>query len=225
MDWIREAVERGRSALSEHKAKKLLEAYGIPVTREILVQGPDEAVSAAEELGYPVVLKACSDELLHKSEQDAVVLNLSGPDAVRDVYDRVAAPGGPALEGVLVQEMVPGPRELALGLIRDPQFGPCVMVGMGGVMTEVLEDTAFRVAPFDRTEAEDMVRELRFSKALGSFRGQSPVDLETLTNALTALGRIGLELEAVAEIDVNPMIVTPEGRVKAADALVALRAV
>jgi succinyl-CoA synthetase beta subunit len=224
MDWIREAEERGRSALSEHKAKKLLEAYGIPVTREILVQGPDEAVSAAEELGYPVVLKACSDELLHKSEQGAVVLNLSGPDAVRDAYERVAAPGGPALEGVLVQEMVPGLRELALGLIRDPQFGPCVMVGMGGVMTEVLEDTAFRVAPFDRNEAEDMVRELRFSKALGSFRGQSPVDLETLGHALMALGRIGLELEAVAEIDVNPMIVTPEGRLKAADALVALRA-
>lgn len=224
MDWIQEAVDQGRRALSEHKAKKLLEAYGIPVTREVLVQSPEEAVSAAEELGYPVVIKACSDELLHKSEQGAVVLNLSSPHAVRAACERVAAPGGPALEGVLVQEMVSGPRELALGLIRDPQFGPCVMVGMGGVMTEILEDTAFRVVPFDRVEAEDMVRELRFSKALGPFRGQAPADLETLSHALMALGRIGLELDAVAEIDVNPMIVTPEGRVKAADALVALRA-
>lgn len=223
MDWIQEAVDRGRNALSEHKAKKLLESYGLPVTREILVQGPDEAVSAAEELGYPVVLKGCSDVLLHKSEQGAVALNLSGPDAVRTAYDKVAAAGGLTLEGVLVQEMVFGPRELALGLIRDPQFGPCVMVGMGGVMTEVLEDTAFRVAPFDRVEAEDMVQELRFSKALGPFRGQAPADLETLGHALTALGRIGLERDAVAEIDVNPLIVTPEGRVKAADALVALR--
>jgi hypothetical protein len=174
-------------------------------------------------VGYPVALKACSAELLHKSEQDAVLLHLGDSEAVRRGAARILASSPVALDGVLVQEMVPGNRELVLGLSRDPQFGPCVMLGLGGVLTEILEDTAFRVAPFDETEAEDMTRELRSSALLGPFRGQEPVDREALCRALVAMGRIGLELEPVAEVDVNPIIVTPRGRIVAADALVVLK--
>jgi hypothetical protein len=119
--------------------------------------------------------------------------------------------------------MVLGQRELVIGLTRDPQFGPCVMLGMGGTMTEVFQDTVFRMAPFDRTEAKDMTEELRFKTILGAFRGQKPVDMEILCRTLTAVGQIGIELETVSELDINPMIITPEGRLVAVDALVVLR--
>ncbi len=220
---IQTALDRGQKSLSEHEAKQVLSAFGIPVTREALAHSDDEAVAMAEDMGWPVALKACSPQFLHKSEQGAVLLHLADPADVRRGYDRIVGQTSTPLDGVLVQEMVPGNRELVLGLIRDAQFGPCVMLGLGGVMTEILQDTVFRVAPIDRTEAEDMTRELRSAALLGPFRGQKPVDMDALCDALTALGRLGVDVDAVAEVDVNPLIITPEGRVVAADALVALR--
>lgn len=221
-DLIRAALKRRQQALSEYDSKKLLSLYDIPVTRERLSRSADEAVADAAEIGFPVVLKACSPELMHKSEHGFIELNLRSKEDVREAHARIVASVDLDLEGVLVQEMVPGQRELVVGLIRDPQFGPCVMLGIGGIMTEVFEDTCFRMAPFDMIEAQDMTEELRFKKMLGAFRGQKPVDMETLCRALMAVGQIGLELETVAELDINPLIITPEGRVKAVDALVVL---
>ncbi len=220
---IQSALDQGQEALSEYDSKKLLSCYGIPVTRESLAHNEAEAVSMAEEMGYPVALKPCSPLMLHKSEHGAVLLHLADSTAVRKGYRRIEEMVTVSIDGVLVQEMVPGNRELLLGLIRDPQFGPCVMLGIGGVFAEVLEDTAFRVAPLGYGDAEDMARELRASALLGDFRGQSPADLEMLSLSLEALGRIGMELDSVAEIDVNPAIITPEGGLVAADALVVLR--
>jgi succinyl-CoA synthetase beta subunit len=221
-DLIRSALDRGQPALSEYESKKLLSLYGIPVTREKLSNNADEAVAAATEIGFPVVLKACSPELMHKSEHGCIALNLRSEGDVREAYGRIVESVDLDLEGVLVQEMVPGQRELVIGLIRDRQFGPCVMLGIGGMMTEVFEDTVFRMAPVNMTEAKDMTEELRFKKILGAFRGQKPVDMDTLCRALIAVGQIGLEREAVSELDVNPLIITPEGRVVAVDALVVL---
>ena len=221
-DLIRSALDRGQPALSEYESKKLLSLYGIPVTREKLSNNADEAVAAATEIGFPVVLKACSPELMHKSEHGCIALNLRSEGDVREAYGRIVESVDLDLEGVLVQEMVPGQRELVIGLIRDRQFGPCVMLGIGGMMTEVFEETVFRMAPVNMTEAKDMTEELRFKKILGAFRGQKPVDMDTLCRALIAVGQIGLEREAVSELDVNPLIITPEGRVVAVDALVVL---
>jgi acetate---CoA ligase (ADP-forming) subunit beta len=221
-DLIRSALKREQQALSEYESKKLLSLYGIPVTREKLSNNADEAVFAAAEIGFPVVLKACSPELMHKSEHGSIELNLRSEGDVREAYGRIIGSVDLDLEGVLVQEMVPGQRELVVGLIHDPQFGPCVMLGMGGTMTEVFEDTVFRMAPVDMIEAKDMTEELRFKKILGGFRGQKPVDMDTLCRTLIAVGQIGLELETVSELDINPLIITPEGRVKAVDALVVL---
>jgi len=222
-DLIRSALERGQPALSEYESKKLLSLYGIPVTREQLSRSAGDAVSAAADLGFPVVLKACSPELMHKSEHGSIELNLRSEGDVREAYGRIVRSVDLELEGVLVQEMVPGQRELVVGLTRDPQFGPCVMLGAGGIMTEVFQDTVFRMAPVDMIEAKDMTEELRFKKILGAFRGQKPVDMDTLCQILIAVGQIGLELEAVSELDINPLIITPEGRVKAVDALVVLK--
>lgn len=222
-DLIRSALDRGQPALSEYESKKLLSLYGIPVTRETLSRSADEAVSAAADLGFPVVLKACSPELMHKSERGCIELNLRSERDVREAYGRIIRSVDLELEGVLVQEMVPGQRELVVGLNRDPQFGPCVMLGIGGMMTEVFKDTAFRMAPFGMIEAKDMAEELRFKAILGAFRGQKPADMDILCRTLIAVGKIGLELETVSELDINPMIITPEGRVVAVDALVVLR--
>lgn len=222
-DLIRPALARGQPALSEYESKKLLSLYGIPVAREKLSRSADEAVSAAADLGFPVVLKACSPELMHKSERGCIELNLRSEGDVRKAYGRIISSVDLELEGVLVQEMVSGQRELVFGLTRDPQFGPCVMLGIGGMMTEVFEDIAFRMAPFGKIEAKDVSEELRFKAILGAFRGQKPVDMDMLCRTLIAVGQIGLELDTVSELDINPMIITPEGRVVAADALVVLR--
>lgn len=222
-DLIRPALDRGQPALSEYESKKLLSLYGIPVAREKLSRSADEAVSAAADLGFPVVLKGCSPELMHKSERGCIELNLRSEGDVRKAYGRIISSVNLELEGVLVQEMVSGQRELVVGLTRDPQFGPCVMLGIGGMMTEVFEDIAFRMAPFDKIEAKDMTEKLRFKAILGAFRGQKPVDMDMLCRTLIAVGQIGLELDMVSELDINPMIITPEGRVVAADALVVLR--
>jgi succinyl-CoA synthetase beta subunit len=222
-DLIQSALHRGQQALSEYESKKLLSLYGIPVTREKLSRSADEAVSAADGFGFPVVLKACSAELMHKSERGCIELNLRNKTDVREAYERIIRSVDLELEGVLVQEMVPGQRELVVGLNHDSQFGPCVMLGIGGIMTEVFQDTVFRMAPFDMIEAKDMTEELRFKTILGAFRGQKPVDMDILCRTLMVVGQIGLELETVSELDINPMIITPEGRLVAVDALVVLR--
>jgi succinyl-CoA synthetase beta subunit len=222
-DLIRVALDRRQPALSEYESKKLLTLYGIPVTREKLSLSAEEAVSAAADLGFPVVLKACSPELMHKSERGCIELNLRSERDVREAYRRIIRSVDLELEGVLVQEMVQGQRELVVGLNRDPQFGPCVILGIGGMMTEVFQDTAFRMAPFGAIEAKDMTEELRFKTILSAFRGQKSVDMDMLCRTLIAVGQIGLELETVSELDINPMIITPEGRVVAVDALVVLR--
>ena len=221
-DLIQSGLSKGQKALSEYESKKLLGLYGIPVTREKLSHSADEAVSVAAGLGFPVALKACSAELMHKSERGCIELNLRNDGDVRGAYERILRGVDLELEGVLVQEMVAGQRELVVGLTRDPQFGPCVMLGMGGMMTEVFQDTVFRMAPFDMIEAKDMTEELRFKAIIGSFRGQKPVDMEILCRTLIAVGQIGLELETISELDINPMIITPEGRLTAVDALVIL---
>lgn len=222
MDIIQSALNRGHGALSEYQSKKLLAAYGVPVTREGLAGSDDEAAGLARELGYPVALKACSPLLMHKTEAGAVELGVGDEAALRRAYGRIVDSAGVELEGVLVQEMVKGPRELVMGLSRDAGFGLSVMLGLGGVLTEIINDTVFRVAPVGRLDALDMVDELESRAIFDPFRGQKKADLEAICLTISALGRIGLERGEVTEIDLNPVIIDPEGSVKAVDALVVL---
>ena len=222
MGLVEEALQRGQRALSEYDSKRLLASYGIPTTREILSTSPDEAVKAAEDLGYPVVLKGTHAELTHKTELGLVLLKLRTPDEVREGYRTIVERAGQrALDGVLVQQMVSGSREFVIGLTRDAQFGPCVMFGLGGIFTEALKDTTFRVAPIDRAEAREMLGEIRSKALLGPFRGEPEVDLDVLSDALVAIGQIGLDHDEVKEIDINPLIIA-DGKPVAVDALVIL---
>ena len=218
---IQHAVDNGQKTLSEYESKRLLAGYAIPVTPEILATTPEEALAAAQKIGFPLAMKACAPHLMHKTESGGVVLNVSDEPALEKAYGRLAAVE-PAPDGVLVQAMVPGRRELVVGMHRAPQFGPCVMLGLGGIFTELLADTAFRAVPFDRTEALDMAAELRGTKIFGDFRGEARVDLEMLADILLAVADLAAAHPQVAEIDINPLIVTPGGQCVAADALVVL---
>jgi acetate---CoA ligase (ADP-forming) subunit beta len=221
MNLIEKAVEAGKSALNEHEAKCFLADFGVPVSRETLVPDGDGAVKAAVEIGYPVVLKAAGEKLQHKTEVGAIALNLKSEAEVREQAKRLLAISG--CEALLVQEMVKGDRELVCGLTRDVQFGPCVMFGVGGIFTEVIDDAVFRVAPVTRAEALAMQDDIRMTKILKPFRGQPAVDKEALARVIVALGRIGCECGNVREIDMNPIKIRPDGSPVAVDALVALQ--
>jgi acetyl-CoA synthetase (ADP-forming) len=222
LDIVELAVAREQKALSEYESKLLLAKYGIPITREALATSRDEAVDVASKLGYPVVLKGCSAEATHKTEMNLIRLNLANAAEVAKAYDDIAEHSPVKLDGILVQEMIRGDRELVIGLIRDPQFGPCVMLGLGGIFTELIKDVTFRVAPLEERDAYEMMSELKGAAILGPFRGKPPVDRAVLCQALIAMGQIGLENEDVAEIDVNPLIIAGDKPV-AVDALVILK--
>ncbi|MDD5448276.1 MAG: acetate--CoA ligase family protein, partial [Actinomycetota bacterium] len=205
---IEKALERNQKALSEHDSKLLLASYDVPIPREVLAKNEDEAVSASRELGYPAVLKACGAEISHKTERNLVAVGLKGEDAVREAYRQIVRNlEDEPYEGILVYKMIEGERELVMGLVRDPQFGPCVMFGLGGIFTEILKDTSFRVAPISERDALQMMEEIKASAILGPVRGMAPAKKEILAKALIGLGNLGMEHEEVQEEDVNPLII------------------
>jgi len=214
-----------RRTLSEHDSKRLLATYGVPTVAEALAADAEAAVARAREIGFPVALKLCSAAIAHKTERNLVRLGLADDEAVRAAGADLLGRRGVGEEdaALLVQRMVAGRRELIAGLVRDRQFGPCVMLGLGGVLAEALEDVVFRVAPLERIDAYEMMDDLRTTRVLGPFRGEPAVDRELLANVLCGLGRLGLERADVASVDVNPLIVSGSSIV-AVDALVELQA-
>lgn len=222
MKIIEDALAKGEKALNESDAKKVLQAYDVPVTRELVAQSVEEAKKFANEIGYPVVLKGSSTTLTHKTELKLVELGIEDDESLEKAYAAVEGRGQGQLDGMLIQEMVKGDRELVIGLVRDPQFGPCVMFGLGGIFTEVLRDVTFRVAPLERADAYEMMEEIRAKKLLGEFRGKPAVNREVMADILINVGRIGLENDDIAEIDINPLIIKEDTPV-AVDALVVLK--
>jgi acetyl-CoA synthetase (ADP-forming) len=220
MEIIERAWKEGRNTLSEFESKQVLTAYGIPVTKEILVNDLEGLMDATRKIGYPLVLKGCSSDIAHKTEKGLIKVDIRNREEARSAFEEIRAHMGTDA-GVLVQEMVKGQRELVVGLTRDPQFGPCVMFGLGGIFTEILKDISFRVAPLEKRDALDMMQEIRGHKILEAVRGMEAADLDTLSDILIKVGRIGLENETVKEIDINPVIISGNKPV-AVDALVVL---
>jgi acetate---CoA ligase (ADP-forming) subunit beta len=213
--------------LSEHESKRVLAAAGVPVLDERVVETPDEAVDAAREVapGAAVVAKLCGEGVAHKTERGLVRLGLHGDDDVRAASTALldaAVPGDPTV-GILVAPMVHGSRELIAGVLRDPQFGPCVMIGVGGVLAEALADVAFRLVPVERVDAEEMLDDLAAQPLLGPVRGEPPVDRHAVAAVVLALSRLAVENADIVSVDVNPLVVV-EGRPVAVDALVEVRA-
>jgi len=207
-------------SLSEFESGKILKSYGIPVVATTLATTPQEAVEAAASTGYPVVLKGCGADLTHKSEAGAVKLNLTTSAEVASAFTAIEAAAAGALDGILVQPQIKGTRELVAGMIRDPQFGPCVMFGLGGIFTEVLDDACFRIAPLEERDALAMMDSIRGSAILGPVRGTAAADRSTLAGILITLGRIGLENDSIDAIDVNPLLLQEDGTPVAVDAAI-----
>ncbi|GAB2992671.1 acetate--CoA ligase family protein [Streptomyces pseudoechinosporeus] len=211
-----QALMRPGQQLSEHAAKQLLRAYGIRVPREQLVTSAAAAVRAAGLVGYPVVMKASGAQLAHKTELGLVKVGLTSASQVRDAYREltdIARYEGVSLDGVLVCQMVDPGVEMVVGVTQDDLFGPTVTVGLGGVLVEVLRDTAVRVPPFGEEQTRAMLGELRGRALLDGVRGRPPSDLDALVEVVLRVQRMALELDGeLAELDINPLMVLPRGQ-------------
>ena len=226
---VASAVGLGRPTMSESESKRLLAAWGVGSARERLVGSAEAAVEAAEQLGFPVALKVNSPDILHKTEAGVVRLNLGDAAQVRAAYAEVLgrprhAPQARII-GVSVQEMVGDGVEVIVGVSCDPQLGPVLLFGSGGVMVEVYNDVALRRCPITRSEAQAMIAEVKGARLLRGFRGRPAADLEALADTLVRVSYLAMHLDGhLAELDINPLMVLPAGQgVKAVDALVVFR--
>jgi acetyl-CoA synthetase (ADP-forming) len=222
MDIIKKAVNEGRSTLSEFEAKQVLSSYGIPVTKHFLMERSEDLDTAVGAVGFPLVMKGCSAEIAHKTEKGLIRLDIRSRDEAGKAYAELSRNMPLGKGSVLVEEMVKGSRELVAGMTRDPQFGPCVMFGLGGIFTEILRDVAFRKAPLEKIDAFEMMDDIKGNKILGPVRGMPGADREALADMLIRIGQIGLDLPEVKEIDANPVILDRQGRPVAVDALIVL---
>lgn len=217
---LRQAKENGQKALDEHAAKKLLSAYGVPVTKEKLALTEKEALSAADQIGYPVALKACHWEIMHKSGKGLIALNIESAAKLKVAFKKIRQAAGKSVP-VLVQEMLAGNREFLAGMTRFAGFGACVVFGLGGVFTEIHRDTTIRMAPLTDADTKEMFADIRARQLLDEFRGMPPVKTDKLSGILQAVGNIALLHPEIAEIDLNPIIING-ARPVIADALIVL---
>ncbi len=213
----------GQHTLNERDAKRLLYVHDIPVVKEITADSVDRAVTAAQKIGFPVVLKGLGSTLMHKTERGLVHLNLCNTVAVEKAVVSIQAEAGDELEGILVQPHMTGRREFAAGLFRDELFGPVIMFGLGGVLAEAVRDTTFRLAPLSISDADEMLSGIKAQAMLQEFRGEAAVNREAVRNTLLSLSHIAMEHPEIAEIDINPLISGPDGNITAVDALVCFR--
>jgi acetate---CoA ligase (ADP-forming) subunit beta len=215
---IETARAEGRSLLNEVESKQLLEAAGIPTTSARLARSADEAAAMATEIGYPVVLKILSQDIAHKSDVGGVALGLTDADAVRRGYEKMMADVAAAqpdarIDGVSVQRQAAPGTEVIVGVTRDPQFGPVVMFGLGGVLVEVLRDVAFRVVPLEPRDAGELVREIKGFPLLQGYRGALPADVAAIESLILKVSEFVESHPEVEELDLNPVFAYPDGAI------------
>jgi len=212
------ARAEGRTLLNEVEAKQLLRDAGVPVAMTTLARSADEAAQQAEEAGFPVVLKIVSPDISHKSDVGGVKLNLKTADEVRAAYEEIVANAkkhvpDARIEGVAVQHMAPQGTEVIVGMTTDPQFGPVMMFGLGGIMVEVLKDVSFRLVPLEEKDARQMIQEIKGRPILEGVRGQPPADLAALQDTLLKVSKFVEAHPEIRELDLNPVFAYPDGAV------------
>jgi acetyltransferase len=222
-------LRMGQLQVGEAKAKEVLRAYDFDVPPGRLAGSAEEAVEAAQELGFPVAMKIASPDVVHKSDVGGVRLNLSNPEQVRDACELMflripRSISGARLEGVYVEKMCPRGREVILGMTRDPQFGPMLMFGLGGIFVEVMKDVAFHLAPITAEEAMEMLTATKSYALLKGARGQAGVDMQAIAGALQRISQLATDFPQISELDINPFLVGEAGSPSlAADARITLR--
>ena len=210
-----EIIKTDHKVITEESAKSILKSYGISVPDYALVTSTNEAVKAAKKLGFPLVMKVVSPQILHKTDVGGVKVGIDNVNDVKktfnDMYDRLSKKKGVDVKGILLEKMVPKGVELIVGLQNDSQFGPVIMVGLGGIMTEVMKDVAFRMLPITTSDAKSMIDELKGSKLLKGFRGSKPIDLNMVSKMLVQIGKLGIDHASHFDsIDFNPVVVYPK---------------
>ena len=210
-------IKQHRHDLVENEARQILTAYGFRLPENRIARTTNEAVAAALEIGYPVVMKIASPDVLHKSDMGGVRVGLETGAMVEEAFFDITSniqlrqPKARIL-GVMVQEMIPQGKEVILGITRDMQFGPMIMFGLGGIYVEVLKDVAFRIAPLSVEEADAMIRDVRSFPLLRGVRGEAPADIEGIQDALLRLSQVAIDFPEIIEADINPLLVCPEGQ-------------
>jgi acetyl-CoA synthetase (ADP-forming) len=215
---IESAYEDGRNFLLEHEAKSICRLYGIPTTIFRVARDLDEALQAAREIGYPVVIKIISRDIIHKSDVGGVVVNVRSDEEVinacKMIRDNVLRYNPNArISGFLVEQMAQPTTEVIVGMIKDSQFGPAIMFGLGGIFVEVLKDVSFRVVPLTRYDAEEMIKEIKAYPILKGIRGKPPADIEALINIILSVSKMSFEISEINQIDLNPIFTYPKGAI------------
>jgi acetyl-CoA synthetase (ADP-forming) len=212
------ARKEKRNYLLEPEAKTICSKYRIPITKFSVAKNVEEAAQFAEEMGYPVVLKIVSPDVIHKFDVGGVILNLKSSKEVKDAYNRILAKvkkykSDAKIIGILVQEMAPPSTEVIVGVTKDPQFGPALMFGFGGIFVEVLKDVAFRIAPITRLEAQEMITEVKAYPILRGYRGQPPADVNAIVEILLNTSKLVMDHPEIKELDLNPILVYEKGAI------------
>ena len=223
---INQAKKEGRKALLETEAKTICMEYGIPVTKFKLALNEKESTKHADEIGYPVVLKIVSPDIIHKSDAGGVIVNLKNPAEVTNAYKKIMENvkkynAKAKIVGVLVQEMAPQSTEVIVGAIKDPQFGQTIMFGLGGIFVEILKDVNFRIAPITTEDAKEMITELKAYPLLKGYRNTPPADIDALLNILCNTSRLVMDNPEIKELDLNPVMAYQKGA-KTVDARIIL---
>lgn len=225
---ISQARSEGRTGLTVNESKDVLREFGLPVNETVLVRDEAEVGPVAERLGFPVVMKIVSPQILHKTDVGGVVLDIRSAEQAREEYNAMLARVRQVrpeadITGVALEHQLGEGLELIVGTLDDPVFGPCLMFGMGGILVEVLKDVSFRLIPAERSEVEAMVGEINFAKLLDGVRGQPPVDKAAVVDVLMKVSEfVSQHSDSVAEIDLNPIIASPTG-VEIPDARIILK--
>jgi acetyl-CoA synthetase (ADP-forming) len=220
MSSVQEIVETARSEkrtyLLENECKTIVRAYKIPVTEFAVAESEAAAVQAAERIGYPVVLKILSPDIIHKSDAGGVLMNLRTAEEVRAAYKSILANArkykpDSRIVGVVVQEFAPAGIEVIIGSVKDPQFGPALMFGLGGIFVEILKDVSFRVAPITAYDAEEMIKEIKGFPILAGARGKEASDIDALVKILLQVSKLVTEHPEISQLDLNPIFSYPKG--------------
>jgi len=223
-----EKFERdGRKFLPEPISEQILASYNIPIPPAHLAKDVEEAVKFAKEIGFPIVLKVISPQIIHKSDAGGVIANINEEAKVREAFSKILenvkkCNPKAEIEGIYVQKMVPSAREVIIGTVKDKQFGQVIMFGLGGIFVEVFKDVVFRVAPIDKQEAREMINEIKGLPILKGVRGEEPINFDSLSEAIANVSQLAIDFPQIEQLDANPVCVYPE-KLYAIDARIILK--
>ncbi|MFX0165035.1 MAG: acetate--CoA ligase family protein [Candidatus Hodarchaeota archaeon] len=209
---LKNKIETNQTVLTEFESKELLQEIGIPVPDQKLTTSKEETLSAAEKIGFPIVLKLMAEDIVHKSDTGAVKLNLKNKQETEEAYEELMKIPAQKEKKISVQKMADEPiTELIIGMTTDPQFGPALMFGIGGILVELLEDVSFRIAPITEYDAKEMIKEIKGFPILDGYRGKPKADLDAIVKTLLTISELVVKHEEINEMDLNPVFIYEKG--------------